>query len=463
MIRQRSIILFVLLLTVLPLLGLRCKPQVEAKPVKLTYWRVFDDPDSMSEIVAAYRQIHPNVTIELKKIRYEEYEQLFLEALAEDRGPDIFSLHNSWIGKYQSKITPLPKTVTLPFQSIQGTFKKEKITEMKTIATITPAAVRKNFLDVVADDVIRNVKVEGGKTEEQILGLPLSVDTLVLFYNKDILNAAGIATEPKNWDEFLRDVTRITKFDEEGNIIISGASLGTASNIPRFNDILSALMMQNGAIMTDANNYATFHLVPPTAQDKTSRPGIEALRFYTDFASPSKEAYSWNATMPDALKEFTTGKTAFFFGYAYHIPTIKSQAPQLKWAIAPLPQVNAEHNNVNIANYWVETVSKKTKHPDEAWDFIQFAASAEQAEKYLNKTSKPTALRALVEKQQNIPELEPFAGQLLTAKSWYRGRDAGAMEKAMADMVTGALVAVEPGKLEEAVNLAIQRINQTIY
>src|SRR3989344_3863328 len=226
--RHRPIILFVLLLAALPLLGLRCKPQVTAQPVKLTYWRVFDDPDSMQEIISAYRAIHPNVNIEYKKIRYEEYERLFLEALAEDRGPDIFSIHNTWIGKYQSKITPLPKTVTLPFQSIQGTFKKEVITELKTIPTVTPAAVRKNFLDVVGSDIIRNVKVEGNKTEEKILGLPLSVDTMVLFYNKDILNAAGIATEPKDWTEFLSDVSRITKFDEQGNILVRGASMGTA-------------------------------------------------------------------------------------------------------------------------------------------------------------------------------------------------------------------------------------------
>ena len=459
---RRAIILFVLLLAALPLLGLRCKSPVTAEPVKLTYWRVFYDPHSMSEIIAAYKKNHPKVFLELKKIRYEEYEQLFLEALAEDRGPDIFSVHNSWIGKYQSKITPLPKTVTLPFQSIQGTFKKEVVTELKTIPTITSAGVRKNFLDVVASDVIRNVKIEGNKTEEQILGLPLAVDTLVLFYNKDILNAAGVATEPKNWDEFLRDVTRITKFDEQGNIIVAGASLGTANNIPRFNDILSVLMMQNGAVMTDANNYATFHLVPPTSADKSYRPGIEALHFYTDFASANKQAYTWNASMPDAMEEFITGKTAFFLGYAYQIPVIKSRAPQLRWAIAPLPQVNAEHK-ANVANYWVETVSKKTKHADEAWDFIQFAASAEQAEKYLNKTGKPTALRALVDKQLSNPALEAFAGQLLTAKSWYRGNDAGKMEQAMADMVTGALSAAEPGKLEEAVNLAIKRINQTIY
>lgn len=461
--KHRYIILLLLLVFALPLLGLRCRPRVNAEPVKLTYWRVFDDPDSMQEIINAYRAIHPNVSIEYKKIRYEEYEKLFLEALAEDRGPDIFSIHNTWIGKYQSKILPMPKTVTLPFQSIQGTFKKEVVTELKTIPTITPANIRKNYLDVVANDVIRSVKTEGNKTEEQILGLSLSVDTLVLFYNRDILNASGIATEPQDWTEFLSDVTRITKFDEQGNIAVAGAALGTSNNIPRFTDILAALMMQNGAIVANAGGFATFHTVPPGSTDTTYRPGIEALRFYTDFASPNKTAYTWNPNLPDALESFLNGNTAFFFGYAYHIPIIKSRGAQLRWALTPLPQVNAEQKKVNIANYWVETVSKKTKHPDEAWDFVQFATSAARVESYLNKTNKPTALRALVEKQQNNPELEAFASQLLTAKSWYRGRDAGIMEEAMADMVTGVLGVDDPAKFESVINLAIQRINQTIY
>ena len=455
--KRRSIIFFVLLLAALPLLGLRCKPRITAQPVKLTYWRVFDDPNSMSEIIAAYKSIHPNVSIEYKKIRYEEYERLFLEALAEDRGPDIFSIHNTWIGKYQSKITPLPKTVTLPFQSVQGTIKKEIITELKTIPTITAANIRKNYLDVVGSDVIRIARGQDNKTEEQILGLPLSVDTMVLFYNKDILNAAGIATEPGDWNEFLRDVTKITKCDSEGNIAIAGAPLGTANNIPRFSDILSMLMMQNGAVMTDANGFPTFHLVPTGSTDRLYRPGIEALRFYVDFTSPNKTAYTWNSTMPDALQAFTAGQSAFFFGYAYNIPTISSQAPQLRWAIAPVPQANAERNRVNFANYWVETVSKKTAHPDEAWDFVQFATSAAHAENYLNKTQKPTALRALIEKQQNNPELEIFANQVLTAKSWYRGRDAGLMEQAIAEMIGDTITASEPSNPEGVINFALKR------
>ena len=458
--RLRSLILLTLLTLSLPTLGLACKSQVQAPPVKLTYWRVFDGPDTMADIISDYRRVHSNVTIEYRKMQYEDYEQQIINALAEDRGPDIFSIHNTWIGKYQPKIVPLPKTVTLPFQIVQqNLIGQDVITELRTIPTITPATIRKDFVDVVGRDVIRTVPTPDRRTTEQVLGLPLAVDTLVLYYNKDILNATGIATPPATWTDFLKDVTRITRLDDKGNIIVAGAALGMANNIPRFSDILTALMAQNGAVMTNATGYATFTLPPPQSPNKNFHPGVEAARFYTDFASPTKEAYTWNASMPDALEAFTQGRVAFFFGYAYHLPTIRSRAPQLNWGVTSLPQADPERNTVNVANYWVETVSKKTAHPSEAWDFIQFAAKAAEAQKYLAKAQKPTALRSLIQQQLQDPLLEPFANQLLTAQSWYRGRDAGLAEEALAQMVTSILNSTDP---EVAANFAVQLINQTI-
>ena len=41
----------------------------------------------------------------------------------------------------------------------------------------------------------------------------------------------------------------------------------------------------------------------------------------------------------------------------------------------------------------------KSEYIDEAWNFIQLAAKAEQVKSYLSKTNKPTALRALINEQ----------------------------------------------------------------
>lgn len=444
------------LIAALPAVGLGCRSNVVAEPITLEYWRVFDNSDALDEVILAYRASHPHVTINVKKFRFEEYEQEIVEALAEDRGPDIFSIHNTWIGKYEPKIEPLPPTVTTIERTVSPGFGSDPVNEQITKKSLTTSDISRGFIDVVAKDVIR----PNDKGETRIWGLPLGVDTLVMFYNRDILNRAGIATAPDNWNDFLAAVSKITRLDSAGNIIVGGAALGTADNIIRFSDIMSVLMMQNGAIMTNAANQATFHLIPNTFTSRSFVPGIEALRFYTDFAQPTKNAYSWNNDMPDSLEAFMQERVAFFFGYSYHIPLLRAQAPGLRWEVAPIPQADAQNNEVNFANYWVETVSKKSEHVDEAWNFIQFASSSRQVPKYLSKTGKPTALRSLIDEQREDPALSPFAGQLLTAQSWYRGSDVATAEAALSDMVNALLI----GELEvnKIVNDTVKKINETI-
>ena len=101
------------------------KTQEAMKPVTLNYWRVWDGPDAFDGIIANYKQLHPNVNINYRKLRYDEYEKELLDALAEDRGPDIFSIHNTWIKRYENKIVPMPTSITMAYPVTKGTIKKE--------------------------------------------------------------------------------------------------------------------------------------------------------------------------------------------------------------------------------------------------------------------------------------------------------------------------------------------------
>lgn len=453
-------LLFVFLITAGPICKGTPQEVMEAmKPVNLTYWRVFDDQDAFDEIITAYKALHPNVSITYRKLRMEEYEQTLLNALAEDRGPDLFSIPNTWVREYQTKILPMPKSITLPYQVTTGTIKKETTIELRTTATLSLRALKTDFMDQVAKDVVLKYQASPElPAEDRIYGLPLYLDTLALFYNRDILNVAGIPEPPRSWTEFQEDVKKIAKIDKQGNILQAGAALGTGTNVERAPDILSLLMMQNGTAMADENGNATFAAMPPGAT-LTNPPGEDALGFYTDFASPYKEVYTWNSNMPDSLEAFSTGRAAFFFGYSYHIPQIKNLAPKLNFAIAKMPQIEG-NQEINFTNYWVETVSEKTKNQNEAWDFLQFAAKAENAQKFLAKTKKPTALRSLVASQVEDLDLSVFASELLTAKSWYRGMDAPAMEKIFNEMIENVVAGTQT--IKEAINLAQGRVNQTI-
>ncbi|MDD2354183.1 MAG: extracellular solute-binding protein [Patescibacteria group bacterium] len=426
------------------------------EPVTLSYWRVFEGPDAFDEIIKKYTAMHPSITIDYRKLRYEEYEQELLNALAEDRGPDIFSIHNTWIRKYQTKIEPMPDSTAMVYPVEKGSIKKEIVYEMRTTPSISLREIRDNFVDVVSGDVVLE--------DNKVYGLPLSVDTLAMFYNKDLLNNAGISEPPKYWNrEFLQAVKKLTKQDAKKGLIQSGVAMGSSDNIERFSDILSLLMIQNGATMINDDLKVSFQLIPEFAKETNYNPGLEALRFYTDFANPTKESYAWNNEMNNSLEMFINGNLALMFGYAYHIPTIKTAAPKLNFSVSKFPQIEGNPpTNINFANYWVETVSKKSKHKNEAWDFIQFMTKAEQAKTYLAKTQKPTALRSLVSEQIKDDVVGVFADQVLTAKSWYKGRNVTAAELAFKEMIDNVLNTNTEDMRKIITNSAV-KVQQTIY
>jgi len=453
---KKVTILFLLMIFILSS-GFGCKTtdkatQAALKPITLTYWRVFDGPDAFEEIINKYKAIHPNITINYKKLRLDEYESELLNALAEDRGPDIFSIHNTWLEKYQTKLSPMPESISMVYLSTQGNIKKEVVSELKTTKSISLKELKDKFVDVVSRDVI----LSDGK----VYGLPLSVDTLAMYYNKDLFNLAGISKVPAYWNaEFIQDIKKLTKQDAEKQIVQSGVALGGSKNINRYSDILAVLMMQSGATMMSENNQVLFNA---SVGNNNYVPGLDALRFYTDFADQTKESYTWNEAQPNSLEMFMNGTLAIMFSYSYDLETIKTQAPKLNFSIAKLPQIEGNPpTNINLANYWVETVSKKSKYSNESWDFIQFLTREEQAKIYLEKTKKPTALRSLISTQKEDNEIGVFADQVLTAKSWYQGKNVKAAEDAIAEMID-LVFKTTSERIQDVLNTGAAKVQQTV-
>ncbi len=421
------------------------------KPITLTYWRVFDGDDAIRGIISAYQKKHPNVAIQYRRLRFEEYETELVNALAEDRGPDIFSIHNTWIGKYEPKIEPAPDTRKIAsFTETSSGFQKKVDVKLNEVAAPSLREFQEQFIDVVASDVVRTIN-----GRPAIIGLPYFVDALALFYNKDLFNNAGLGAPPRSWTEFTNMVSegRLTVRDPNTRELkISGAALGGAGNIQRSADILVTLMMQNGAQMSSAAG-PVFDQIPDYIKDTSVHPSINALMFYTDFASPTSELYTWDEKFSDSFEAFTQGLAAMMFGYSYHLDQLRTLNPRIRYGVVPIPQLNPELP-ATAANYWVEVVSKKSANKNYAWDFLFFAATGAEKvkdangnevfqyniEPYLEAMKKPTALRGLIEKQKKDDTLYPFASQLLMAKSWFRGKNPNVMERAIVDMIAEALL-----------------------
>lgn len=418
------------------------------KTTKITIWAVYENEDSFNQLFGEFKKLYPTVSFEFRVFESGEYEKQLLNAWAENRGPDIYFIPNSSIGKYISKITPLPEKIKLPYRQTivrgAGMFQKTEIKDsIKEERTITPSQIKDAYAEVVYDDVVFNNK---------IYGLPLSIETLAMFYNRDITNGANIATPPVNWNDFVTNIKKITLLDEKNNFIQNGTAMGSTKNIDNGSDIALLLVNQNGINTLENNNFNLGR------SEEELQKSIEAIKFFNDFANPIMEVYSWNdSSKQDAFNAFTSKRLAYYFGYPHKI---KEMPKTLNYGIAKVPQIN-KNNPANFADYWVMTVSHQAKNSDIAWGFINFINKQENAKIYLSQSKKPSALRSLIDYQkEKQPELIPFLDQILSAHSWYKGKNPEFAKEQLKKLIEQFKIASEPKAQIEFINKTLIQINQ---
>lgn len=449
-----------LLMGIFLMLGLGCKGLSDAeqnaiRPITLTYWTVNNDVALLEEFAAQYKQIRPYVTVNIRSIREEDFDTQLIEALADDRGPDIVSLDVTNIAEHRHRLAKMPPSVEVATVYQRGTISKETVVEVFTNPMPTRRGIETDYVGAVFDDAVV------GNT---IYGLPLAIDTLAVYYNRDLLDRAGIAEPPQDWDEFLEAVRNTTQYSLDSEIVQAGVAAGTMNNIPNSFELFSLLMMQNGVTLSIGNT-VTFNR-GLTSQNILTHPAAQALRFYTDFSDPTKDVYTWNSSMPNARDSFVRGETAFYFGFARERQVIKQRAPQMKLEVIPVPQLTP-NDPLNIASYNLETVLKKSQNKDEAWDFVRFITRPDKVLAYTQKTGQPSPYRSQIQDQLNDPVLEPFASQSLTMRNWYKGKDKEAVVSAFDTMVRAYMNPVLSREqsveeyIEQAINRAAQIIQQT--
>lgn len=416
---RHNIFLFILVglsLVVLP--GFGCRRAVgpsENLDEGLIVWGLWQESTDMDVIGKAFEQ-QTGVKVNYKKISsVASYEKMLLEALAQGRGPDVFVIHHTWVEGKRGLLSPAPTDI------------------------IDERALGEEFVEVVKADTLR---------DNLVYALPTSVDTLALYYNKDILAAGGVATPPTTWDEMQRVVERVTKVSRLGVITQSALSAGAAANVNRAPDILQLLMLQSGLPLINTQGRA----------ELATDVGERALTFYTDFSNKSKRVFTWDLQQDFSLDAFAAGKTAMMLNYSYHLPTITAKNPRLKFATAAMPHI-ADGQVINFASYWPFAVSTTSRAPITAWRFVRFLTSKEPAAALNKAQGVPPARRDSISDLNRDPLLGPFAEQALTATAWPRvdivATDA-IFNKMIDDVVTGA------ASIPESLTRAQDQLNQLI-
>ncbi|HSW88784.1 MAG TPA: extracellular solute-binding protein [Candidatus Saccharimonadales bacterium] len=350
------------------------KKTASNEKVTLEYWELWENKSTLDQLLSDFHKQYPNITINIVVADPKQYSDRVQARIKAGTGPDIFSYHNSWVPELLSVLSPL------------------------STDAISVSDFNKYFYPVAQKDLTHR---------GAIYGIPFEIDTLALFINDDILQAAG-GKPPTTWDSFNSITSTTTVKDSDGKIKTAGAAMGTYDNIAHASDIMAMLFAQNGANQTNLTS--------------TLKNSTDALSFYSSFAI-NQGASVWDNTLPNSLVAFAQGNVAMIFGYSYDIFTIRVMNPTLKFSVYQVPRLPGRQ--ITTASYWVQGVSARSKHQKEAMLLMHFLAQKETEEKLYALESKtrpfgePYARVDLANTLKDDPMVYPFVAQAKTATSTY--------------------------------------------
>lgn len=204
-------------------------------------------------------------------------------------------------------------------------------------------------LDDFVDSARQIMEIDG-----HVFGIQSCIVTPVLYYNKDIFDAAGIpypsASEAMQWEDFRQLCIQLTTDDVYG---CYGQEVVSTS--------LNAFLQSNGAAMyTDDMNTCTVN--SPEAIEVLN--AIRDLRI-VDNAAP--DATTLENIGMSANQMLQTGRVAMLIDGSWALQELASIGFPVD--MAPIPYFKTP---TNIAQAHLHCISARSPHQDESWEFLKF-------------------------------------------------------------------------------------------
>ena len=203
--------------------------------------------------------------------------------------------------------------------------------------------------------------------EGQLFGMPKYVSTVVMAYNKDILDEAGVDHPDGNWDwdDYLVAYEATTKRDDSGNVIQWGNYVAQA--------FLQHYVWMNGGEWMNTEIFGTECLL-------NSEAAVEALRFNHDQIFGANPVAPIAGSIPEVgwYNVFSTGKVAFMESHSWTV-TNYIRENDFGWDFIDLPVArNGVRAGLTFCNGYV--VAKKTQEPDASVELVRYLTSPEAEE-----------------------------------------------------------------------------------
>lgn len=301
------------------------EPPAQKSQVTITYaiWEQMQ-VDAHQQIIDAFQAKHPEIKVDLQLVPWSEYWNKLQTAQAGGSSFDVFWLNGPNFQVYASK---------------------------GVLLDLQPMIDRDNIdMSVYPESLVELYSYNGHS-----YGMPKDFDTIALYYNKDIFDAAGVEYPNENWTwaDLREAALELTSDDVYGFASLVGDQNGYWN-----------FVYQNGGQM----------LTPDSTQTLIAEPeACEAVKYlYSFIEDKSAPDGSITASVDPSTQMFPGGNLAMLTGGSWIANFLYQSGINVD--VAPLPK---GLQRATIIHGLANVVWSGTSHPEEAQEFVKFLGSQE--------------------------------------------------------------------------------------
>lgn len=382
-----------------------CSSELQELPeetVTLRLWHYWDLPDArqkLRQLVEEFNQSQEGIEIEISYVPDEDLKKNLALAIADGKEPDLAIVDSSDV-RYYNRMSPL--------------------------MDVSDYVEEERYLDVS----LASCQEEDGR----LLGLPLGVNCLVMYYNESMLERRRIKP-PTNLEEFLKAAAGLTTDTRYGCAFPSLQSEESAF-------CFLPLLWAEGGNIEDINSPAGYR-------------AFDVLRQLVRNGGMSHRTV--NMTLSDIVGEFAKGNLGMIFGTSGREKQIHEANPRLNFNVAPLP---CGEDHISIIGGEVLTIMR-SEHEQECLEFLTYLADTDQIKGYLSDMMYLSAREDLLAWQmEQEPEMEKYLEVLKTARAREFTPYWPAISMAVADRINQVILEEDEPDFLEKLAAEIQTIRE---
>ena len=289
------------------------------------FWAMGSEGEIVASLIPEFERAHPGIRVDVQQLPWTSAHEKLLTAFAGDSTPDLCQLGNTWIPEFVAlgALDPLD-------QRVAGS-----------------SIDRADFFAGILD-----TNVVG----RALYGVPWYVDTRLLFYRRDLLEAAGIESAPASWPEWMHALAAL-------KAKAGPDRFGILLPLNEFEPLLALALQQDDPLLRDDGRYGNFE----------SAGFRRALRFYVDMFRAGYAPLMTASDLSNVWNEFARGTFTFYISGPWNIGEFKRRLPSdlaQAWTTAPLP--GPDGPGASIAGGASLVLFRASRSKDAAWQLIEY-------------------------------------------------------------------------------------------